>query len=125
MPVHHIRTTLAAPPIDGSSKPGWLVRIIQAVVPAANPDFTSLYPQVRHWLVEINDDGTPEREVGLNAEGIPVVAGPVGPNMGYWTDGSYQFNAEQHEPVAAQEFVNAWQQAVAAWQLGTGSRSDA
>jgi hypothetical protein len=125
MSIRHIKTTLAAPPTKNSSAPNWLVRIVQAVVPAANPHFASLYPQVRSWLVEVNDDGTPEREVGLDAQGLPLVAGPVGPNMGYWTDGSYKFNVGQHEAVGTQEFVNAWKEAVAGWQLRTGSGRDA
>ena len=46
----------------------WRIRVLKAVlffVPRANPDNERLHPKVRSWALELDDQGWPQREVGL------------------------------------------------------------
>jgi hypothetical protein len=52
--------------------PDWRIKLIKAVlffIPAANPDSEWLYPKVKRWILEVEDDGTPAREVALDVSG--------------------------------------------------------
>src|SRR5690242_17221904 len=52
------------PKSSGSSQPGWLVRLLQRILPAANPDLERFFDQVVTWHVEIKAaTGEPSREV--------------------------------------------------------------
>jgi hypothetical protein len=67
----------------------WRAKLIKSVlwfIPHANPDFERRYPEVRMWYVEVNEKGAPQRELGVSASGEPIVAGPWGRNIGFWTD---------------------------------------
>jgi hypothetical protein len=85
-----------------------LRRLLRLVLPVANPDFESLYPSVQLWWVELNASGVPQREVGFNASGEPVVAGPLGQNFGFWTDSPMTFSVGEHPQVAEQAFAEVW-----------------
>ncbi len=55
--------------------------------PISNPDFIVVFPKVAFWLIEFEDDSYyPNREIGLNESGIPIVIMPWKTNYGYWTD---------------------------------------
>ncbi|MFY0608599.1 MAG: hypothetical protein JXR10_17915 [Cyclobacteriaceae bacterium] len=55
-------------------------------IPRANPDFDQLIDGVTHWQVELNNQGIPEREIGLSPDGEPIMIMPWNNNYGYWTD---------------------------------------
>ena len=83
----------------------FLEKIIRAVLPAANPDTEPLFAKVRLWWIEIDDAGTPQRELGFGATKEVLVASPLGENMGYWTDSPMEFTAEgEYEPVDPHAF---------------------
>ncbi len=105
--MHYFSTTLAT----NFRPPDWRLRLIRLAlffIPDANPDFESRYPQVRRWLVEVDDTGRVVRELGLDGEGVPVVAAPWGRNYGYWTDVEEpipEFTREEIDPTI---FYEAW-----------------
>lgn len=49
----------------------------------ANPDNEKYYPQVKKWLIEIDDDGQVIREIGLDVEGNPLFSSPNNRNWGF------------------------------------------
>lgn len=86
-------------------------RILQKVIPAANPDFEKFYPKTRKWWVEIDDEGRPLREIGFNAENKPIVLGPFGRNYGFLVDSPINWKDSEGDSVEAEKcFETAWQE---------------
>lgn len=90
----------------------WRVRLTKAVlffVPRANPDTERLYPQVRAWALELDDEGWPQREVALDATGAALFAAPDGRNTGFWPDmARRQFKGSELEPITEERFNSLW-----------------
>lgn len=117
-----IETTLATGP-RVSSPPGpprvsevaWgcVAVILKLILPAANPDFGRIYDNVRNWWVDIDTAGVPQRELGFDAEGKTIVAGPIGQNMGFWTDSNMVFDATEYKVLSNDEFELEWSAFVA------------
>lgn len=94
--------------------PDWRNRLARAMlffIPRASPDHEPIYPRVRKWLVEIDDSGQPNREIGLDHDGLPVLAAPNERNAGFWTDSPYRFTAEEGEVIEAAYFEALWKRA--------------
>ena len=117
-----IETTLATgPPVsspDGPPSVSEVARFCVAVllklfIPAANPDFGRVYDNVRRWWVDIDAAGVSQRELGFNASGETIVAGPIGQNMGFWTDSNMVFDAAEYKVLSNDEFESAWSAFVA------------
>ena len=89
----------------------WRVRLLYVVlffIPKANPDFEPLYPKVRRWLVEVDDDGESVREIGLDEHGAAITVGPWERNYGLWTDSPGPFPAESAQEISQAEFDRVW-----------------
>jgi hypothetical protein len=115
-----IETTLATGP-TASTPPPTLVRqliprsvvrggiwLLRRALPIANPDFEEAYERVRNWWIEIDAAGVPQREPGFDALGETIVAGPIGQNMGFWTDSHMAFSAAEYKSVSDAEFDSVW-----------------
>jgi len=102
-----------------------LERPLRSVSAEANPDFESLYPSVRQWWVEVNNSGVPQREIGFTEPSVAVVAGPLGGNVGFWTDSAVIFNAGEHEAVADAAFEEAWSRFESTWWASRARKPDA
>lgn len=102
-----IETTLGIDLPPTHALPLWL-RLLTKIVPLANPDFHDHYHKVRKWWVEIDEDGIPQRELGLSDEGNVVVAGPLNRNFGFWTDSDMKFAAADYRDIPEQDFEAAW-----------------
>jgi len=88
----------------------WFIKVLSVFIPSGNPDFDELYPQVNMWLLEVSvPDGLPRREIGLNEQLEPVVAGPIGKNYGTWVDGPEKLDISAYEATDAALFSSAWQ----------------
>jgi hypothetical protein len=71
----HYGITIEATDFTDQMMSDWrdrLLKIIFFFVPRANPDNELLYPRVRSWALEIDEDGWPQREVGLDSTGKPL-----------------------------------------------------
>jgi hypothetical protein len=117
-----IATTLATEPRSNEPREGVLVKVLRKITPPANPDLEALYPAVRLWWIELDDYGTPQREIGFDSSGSPVVAGPIGTNMGFWTDSHMTFAPKDHESVSPERFEGVWSR-IEANPPWTGNRS--
>lgn len=97
-----------------SERAGLVERVLSKLIPAANPNFDSSdYACVRRWWIEVDPSShRPEREIDFDAQDEPIIAGPLGPNLGFWTDSDMTFDPATHTPVADDNFEQAWTQAV-------------
>jgi hypothetical protein len=78
------------------------------MIPLANPDFDRSYALVRKWWIEVDETGTPQRELGFDAHGRVIVAGPLADNFGFWTDSTMTFNPAEYKVAPGEEFESAW-----------------
>ncbi len=91
--------------------PGWQVRLIRTLLfflPPANPDHESLYPRVSRWLLEVDEDGYPFREIGLDESGNPLFGAPDERNFGFFTDSDAKFSKADLQLVERAEFEKHW-----------------
>jgi hypothetical protein len=102
-------TTLATDLTPDSGKV-IILKIALFFIPKANPDHEPLYPKVKKWLLEINEDGVPTREIGLDSKGTPLFSAPNSNNYGFWTDSTVKLSPDQLEPVDSREFELLWNQ---------------
>jgi hypothetical protein len=91
----------------------WKVKLLYRIlffIPRANQDNEKLYSQVKLWLLEVNDDGTPNREVALNKNKEPIFSAPNERNYGLWTDSSNILSPESLDPIESSYFEEMWDQ---------------
>ena len=93
-----------------------LEQVLRTMVPSASPDFEKAYGDVRHWWIEVDDAGRPQRELGFSAVEQTIVAGPIGRNMGFWTDSPMAFDDAIYEEVSPQAFEDEWASFVEEWE---------
>jgi hypothetical protein len=94
--------------------PDWKISLTKTLlffIPAANPHSEALYPRVKKWLVEVDDDGAPNREIALDIEGRPLFRAPEVRDLGFWTDSDVRLASADLEPVTADEFERRWTKA--------------
>ena len=79
--MNFIRTKLATDwPQSQNTVVGKLINTISGKL-SSNPDYKKRLHLVREWLIEFNHDNLPEREIGLNLAGEPVISGPDDKNF--------------------------------------------
>lgn len=104
--------TTAATDFSEAKLNDWRVRLLKAVlffIPRANPDTEHLYPQVKQWVLELSDDGWPQREVAVGASGNVLFRSPDNRNTGFWLDmARRQFKDEELRSVSSDEFHSLW-----------------
>jgi hypothetical protein len=90
----------------------WRARALDAIfffVPRANPDHERLYPQVRFWALEMDEEGWPQREVGLDASRQALFCAPDKRNTGFWPDmARMQFAKSDVETISEDTFEALW-----------------
>ena len=87
------------------------VAFVRRVLPLANPQFDRLYDNVVEWWLEVDDLGEPQREIGFDRDGNAIVMGPIGDNLGVFTDTSAVFLDEPDDPVVRTGFHVTWSEA--------------
>lgn len=90
-----------------------LLRWLLFFIPRANLDNEKLYPQLVRWLIEIDADGIPNREIGLDALGNPLFGAPNSRNSGFWTDSNKVFATSELEMTDQKTFEDLWARAEA------------
>jgi len=102
--------TILTPKSTDTSPPGWFVRLLQRVLPAANPDLERFYDDVVTWHVEIEDGtGQPLREVGLDSDQRVLVIGPWRNNFGFIVDCCDTFVPSEYPQITQEQFEHEWQ----------------
>ncbi len=95
--------------------------VLQRVLPRANLDYDAHDEQLVYWLVEVNDQGQAEREIGFSAQNEPLVFTPTDRNYGVWTDSDRVFVAEQFEARNDFPFDATWYKLYEQTRQGTRS----
>jgi hypothetical protein len=90
-----------------------LTKLLSSMLPKANPDFDGKIQDVRQWILEVDDEeGTPDREIGLDDNGNVLMIMPWRNNYGFWTDSNVRVDelAKSHKMnfVDRQEFEKLW-----------------
>jgi hypothetical protein len=102
--MQYLRTRLAT-----DIEPSMLARLLRTIrFPVANPDYDHKLHLVREWLIEFGDDGRPLREIGLDAVGRRLFAGPDARNYGFWLDTNMSLTDFKGEPLTEAEFEAQW-----------------
>ena len=89
-----------------------IIKILGFIFPKANPDFESLYDNVKKWKIEFNISKTyTERELGFDKDGNLIVITPYKRNYGFWTDNTLSLDDYNYfEPlkITKEEFDKDW-----------------
>ena len=92
-----------------------LRKILEFLLPQANPDFDHLYLLVETWYIEydeIDEQDGAYREVGRDAYGRIIVKDPDERNSGFWSDTNMGINdyiKQMHaEYISKEEFEAVW-----------------
>lgn len=86
-----------------------LIGLLLFFLPRANPDNEKLYPKVRKWLLELNDEGWPQREIALDDASQILFCSPNERNTGMWTDmGIKKFETSELEQIEKSYFEECW-----------------
>ena len=85
----------------------------------SNPDYRGKWHLVKEWLIEFvelefSEYGSPDREIGLDQNGEPVLANPDDTNYGFWCDTNLTWKdvVEERfigEEISRVEFEKAWE----------------
>lgn len=89
-----------------------LARALFSFIPKANPGYESKLHLVHEWLIEFDDKGLPNREIGITQNGTPVIAAPNKENYGFWLDANMSIADFCDTPLTRDEFETAWKKAV-------------
>ncbi len=74
----------------------------------ANSNYIGKMSQVSYWLIEIDDDDIPWRELGVNESHMPVLAGPTESDYGFWHDTNMRYQDFECEVISSAEFESKW-----------------
>jgi len=89
-----------------------LSKVLQKVVPQANPYLDTRLDKVKWWVIEFNDDDIPFREVALDNESNPIAKLPWNDDYGYWTDNTLVksdfYERFKIQEIDKQEFEKYW-----------------
>jgi hypothetical protein len=84
-------------------------RILLFWIPDGIPDYKNKMHLIQEWFIEFDDRGDPVREIGLDSNGIPIVAGPDDRNYGFWMDTNCTIvDFPNDEAVDENEFIKLW-----------------
>ena len=87
-----------------------LIRTFLFFIPKANRDNEKLYPSVKKWFIEIDDQGLANREIGLDKNDVPILSAPNERNFGLWTDCDNVFKVKDLDISTKEKFEEMWLQ---------------
>jgi hypothetical protein len=108
--VEYRRTTLSTDWPAVTRPKRLLARVADRILPKSNPGYDAKMHLVREWLIEFDEEGNPWREIGVGADGKPVLAGPDGQNYGFWLDTNMKIADFLGEAITVEEFERLWQE---------------
>jgi len=89
------------------------IRLLKKILPEANPEYNERIDEVKFWIIEISKEtNLPNREIGLDKIGNPIMIMPDDNNYGYWTDNNLKKeDFESHfktKIIDEQQFNELW-----------------
>jgi hypothetical protein len=106
--MRYIKTKLATNWPEKQSISEKIYRALLFFIPEANPDYKKKLHLIKEWLVEIDTDGLPFREIGLDIDGNVVVAGPDKRNYGFWCDTNMKIDDFEDKEIDKDIFLKYW-----------------
>ena len=85
-----------------------VTKLMLFFIPQANPGYESKMHLIKEWLIEFDDDGHPDREMGLDINGRVVIAGPSDTDYGFWLDTNMKAEDFDGETVPQETFEALW-----------------
>jgi hypothetical protein len=90
-------------------------KIIELLIPKANPDYENKIDFVVYWLLEFeNAENIPVREIGIGINENVLVKMPHLNNYGYWTDNNLTYNDFKSlfntVDITRNDFYEKWEQ---------------
>lgn len=89
-----------------------LWKFLSTIIPKANPDFENQIQNINIWLIEFDENGIPEREIGLDKDEKTVMIMPWKDNYGYWTDNNFKLqdfkNGFKYSEIDNEYFESRW-----------------
>ena len=110
-----LRTTLATG-WDSLANETAFSRMLRRLLPDANPGYRGKMHLVAAWYIEFTDDGLPFREIGVDATGAPILAGPNSEDYGFWLDTNMTRSDFDGVEVERDEFEALWSRAAAGFR---------
>jgi len=108
--VKYLRTTLAT---NWELEKSLSQRVIEKVlwfIPKANPDYDSKLHHVKEWLIEFDESGVPDREIGLDQNGNFILSGPNTNNHGFWLDTNMLYQDFKGSTCSPEVFNQLWRE---------------
>ena len=106
--MNYLRTKLATDWPEKESVSVKVARLLLVFVPEANPSYHKKMHLIREWYIEFDGDENPWREVGLDAEGTPVIAGPSERDYGFWLNTNLKRRDFEGHEISRDEFEQKW-----------------
>ena len=110
--MRYLKTKYAS---DWPKNKSWKEKLINTFLffmPKANPDYEKSMYLVKSWLIEfVETDGEllPWREIALDENENPVLAGPDERNYGFWCDTNMRYEDFEGNPIEKAEFERNWE----------------
>jgi len=107
--MHYIRTKLAT---DFPEKEDLLEKALKKIlffIPESSPGYRGKWHLVKEWLIEFDEDGRPNREIGIGSNKTPVVASPNSSDYGFWIDSNMVYSDFKEEKISKEIFESSWQ----------------
>jgi hypothetical protein len=108
--VKYLRTTLATNWKLEKSLSQLVIEKVLWFIPKANPDYEGKLHLVKEWLIEFDENGLPDREIGLAQNGEFVLAGPNPNNYGFWLDSNMEYKDITGVNCTSEAFNKLWQE---------------
>ena len=93
---------------DESTREGALEQGLRRLIPEANPSYRGKMHLLAAWYIEFTDEGLPFREIGVDANGSPVLAGPSEVDYGFWLDTNMTYSDLEGVEISETEFETLW-----------------
>jgi hypothetical protein len=90
--------------------------VLRRILPSGNPDFHDKFGDVRRWWLETDDRWEVHREIGFDERDQPIVAAPLGENLGVFTgdEGGVAFPVDGS--VDPNDFERVWREFSESWK---------
>ena len=93
--------------------------VLKRILPTGNPDFNEKFDDVRRWWLETDDHWEVHREIGFDEHDRPIVAAPLGKNLGMFptiTDDGVAFPVDGE--ITQADFDRVWGEFTDNWKRG-------
>ena len=105
--MRYIRTKLGTNYSDAPES-SLLGKFVEKCLEGLNPNPDYDHSLVCEWLIELDGNNCPGREIGLDSDGSPVLAGPNDRNYGFWHDTNMLFDDFEGSSISPIEFNEKW-----------------